>query len=71
MQTDLQMKHQEELRAAREKVNERKRRTRRLIQHGAIVEKYVVNSADMEPEEFENALQNLVSPKGAGYSVPD
>ena len=64
MPTELQKQHQEELREKRDKLKERKSRTRRLIQHGAIAEAFVQGSEDMSPETFKAALQKLLSPIG-------
>lgn len=64
MPTELQKKHQDELREKRDKLMMRKSRTRRLIQHGAIAEAFVKGSEDMEPEKFKEELQRLISPTG-------
>lgn len=42
----------------REKDRERKARTRRLIQNGALAEKYL-NCENMEPQEFEKVLKTI------------
>ena len=48
----------------RNKEQQRKARTRRLIQNGALAEKYL-HCEDMQPQEFEKFLQILFSRKGA------
>ena len=45
---------------AREKERDRKERTRRLIQNGALAEKYL-NCEGMNPEEFEKILIGIIS----------
>ena len=52
----LQAKHRLEEAQARDRVKERKARTRRLIQEGAIVEKAFPQTADIGLEELENYL---------------
>ena len=54
--TLLQAKHRLEEAQARDRVKERKARTRRLIQKGAIVEKAFPQTADMGLDELENYL---------------
>jgi len=52
----IQMKAREKSIIARDKTRQRKERTRRLIQIGAIAEKYF-NCKDIEPSEFEKLLK--------------
>ena len=52
----LQAKHRMEEAQMRDRVKERKLRTRRLIQEGAILEKVYPNAAVMNLEELENDL---------------
>ncbi len=52
----LQAKHRLEEAEARNRVKERKARTRRLIQEGAILEKAFPPSARMTLEQLENFL---------------
>jgi len=52
----LQAKHRLEEAKARDRVKERKARTRRLIQEGAILEKAFPKAADMGLDELENYL---------------
>ncbi len=55
----LQAKHRLEQAQARDRVKERKARTRRLIQKGAIVEKAMPQAAHMELDELEAYLCGL------------
>jgi phage shock protein A len=55
-----QLQAQREAILAREKERQRKERTRRLIQNGALAEKYL-NCEGIEPKEFEKLLQRLVN----------
>lgn len=52
----LQAKHRLEEAEARDRVKERKARTRRLIQEGAILEKAFPQSAQMTLEQLEDFL---------------
>lgn len=52
----LQAKHRMEEAQARDRVKERKARTRRLIQEGAILEKTFPAAAGMELESLEEVL---------------
>ena len=54
----LQAKHRLEEAQARDRVKERKARTRRLIQEGAILEKAFAQSASMSLDELESYLCN-------------
>lgn len=54
-----QMKAQKKALIAREKKAERAARTHRLIQLGALSEKYF-NCADIQPEDFEKLLAEIV-----------
>ena len=58
-----QLKVQRQAIVNREKEKERKGRTRRLIQNGALAEKYLACEG-ISPEEFENVLQRIVSIPG-------
>ena len=53
----LQAKHRLEEAQARDRVKERKARTRRLIQKGALVEKYCPATVDMTMEELDMYLR--------------
>ena len=52
----LQAKHRMEEAQARDRVKERKARTRRLIQEGAILEKVYPAAAEMDMEKLEDFL---------------
>ena len=52
----LQAKHRMEEAQARDRVKERKARTRRLIQEGAILEKVYPTAAEMDLEKLEDFL---------------
>ncbi|MCL2547032.1 MAG: hypothetical protein FWE06_07580 [Oscillospiraceae bacterium] len=52
------MKKQEQTVVARIKEKERKSRTRRLIQNGAVAEKYL-NCEGFEPTEFEERIKEI------------
>ena len=54
-----QLKSKEQAIVARDKQRKRKERTRRLIQNGALAEKYL-GYTDIEPVEFEMVLQYIV-----------
>lgn len=54
--TLLQAKHRLEEAQARDRVKERKARTRRLIQEGAILERAFPQAANMGLDELENYL---------------
>ena len=53
-----QLKAREQTILNREKESQRKQRTRRLIQNGALAEKYL-NCENMEPIEFEKVLKQI------------
>jgi len=53
-----QMKSREKAILARDKQRQRKERTRRLIQNGALAEKYL-RCEGMESKEFEGVLKSL------------
>ena len=53
----LQAKHRLEEAQARDRVKERKSRTRRLIQEGALFEKYYPDVAQMSLEEVSEVLR--------------
>lgn len=54
--TELQLKHQEQLREKREAIKQRKARTRRLIVRGAMVEAMIPGADSMTDEEFQVML---------------
>jgi len=53
----IQAKHRLEEAQARDRVKERKARTRRLIQAGAILEKVFLSAAGMELNKLEDILR--------------
>ena len=55
----LQAKHRLEVAQARDRVKERKARTRRLIQKGAIVESAMPETNSMTPDELSRYLRDL------------
>ena len=55
----LQAKHRLEAARARDRVKERKARTRRLIQKGAILESAMPETNSMTPDELSRYLQDL------------
>jgi len=55
----LQAKHRLEEAQARDRVRERKERTRRLIQKGAILEKTMPETNNLTLEELETYLYDL------------
>ena len=57
----LQAKHRLEEAQARDRVKERKARTRRLIQEGAVLEKALPQTANMELNELETYLHRLAN----------
>ena len=58
-----QMKAREQAIIARDKERQRKERTRRLIQNGALAEKYL-NCENMPPDEFEKRLREIAGKLG-------
>ena len=55
----LQAKHRAESAEARNRVKERKARTRRLIQEGAILEKVFPQASTMDLTRLEAALRSI------------
>lgn len=55
-----QLKAQKKAIQAKQSKIERAERTRRLIQNGALAEKYL-NAENMHPEDFEKLLSSLVA----------
>ena len=53
----IQAKHRLEEAQARDRVKERKARTRRLIQEGALIEKYYPDAAKMSLDELSEILR--------------
>jgi hypothetical protein len=64
-----QIKAQEQAILARDKKRQRKERTRRLIQNGALAEKYL-QCEGMNPVEFEKVLRGIAEEiKGKNIAV--
>jgi len=61
-----QMREREKSIIARDKSRQRKERTRRLIQNGALAEKYL-GCEDMPPNEFEKVLIEIKNKMGAEH----
>lgn len=57
-----QIKAQEKAILARDRARQRKERTRRLIQNGALAEKYL-GCEGMPPGEFERVLKSIIGQK--------
>ena len=57
----IQAKHRLEEAQARDQVKERKARTRRLIQEGALIEKYYPDAAKMSLEELSEILREKIT----------
>lgn len=57
----LQAKHRLEEAQARDRVKQRKARTRRLIQEGAILEKTLPQTVSMDLNELETYLHELTN----------
>lgn len=58
--TELQKKHQEEIKEKRDALKQRKARAHRLIVKGAIAETVIPNAASMTDEQFQQELYRLV-----------
>ncbi len=58
--TELQKKHQEEMKEKRETIKQRKARTHRLIVRGAIAENAIEGSSEMTDEQFQNTLMRMI-----------
>jgi len=56
----IQARHRLEEAEARDRVKERKARTRRLIQEGAILEKVWPATAETELDKLEDALRQIL-----------
>lgn len=57
----LQAKHRLEEAQARDRVKQRKARTRRLIQEGAVLEKALPQTVDMDLNKLETYLNELTN----------
>lgn len=68
--TELQKKHQEQMKEKRDAVKQRKARTHRLIVRGAIAEKVIPNAESMTDEQFQAALYQAVGKGDIATSYP-
>ncbi|MBP3805461.1 MAG: DUF3847 domain-containing protein [Oribacterium sp.] len=58
--TELQLKHQQEMKEKRDSIKLRKERTHRLIVRGAIAENAIPGSIDMTDEQFQDTLLRAI-----------
>ena len=58
--SELQEKHRRQMADNRDKVKERKARTRRLIERGAIAESMIDGAAKMTNDEFAGVIRSMV-----------
>lgn len=58
--SELQEKHRKQMADNRDKVKERKARTRRLIERGAIAESLIDGAKTMTNDEFARAMRSMV-----------
>lgn len=63
--TELQRKHQQQMKEKRDAIKLRKQRTHRLIVRGAIAENAIDGALDMTDEEFQEALLRAVGKRSA------
>ena len=68
--TELQKKHQEQMKEKRDAIKRRKARTHRLIVRGAIAEKVIPNAESMTDEEFQTTLYQAVGNSDIASSHP-
>lgn len=68
--TEMQMKHQQQMREKRDAIKERKARTHRLIVRGAIAEKAISNAESMTNEQFQRALYTALGKGDIATSHP-
>ena len=61
--TELQLKHQQQMKEKRDTIRERKARTHRLIVRGAIAEKAIEGAESMTDEQFQQALLKVIGKK--------
>lgn len=66
-----QLTHRQDRLVAKLKVEERKKRTRRLIERGAILESVIENSADFTNEQIQELLIEIFSSKFASAKVEE
>lgn len=68
--TELQLKHQEQMKEKRDAVKQRKARTHRLIVRGVIAEKVIPNAESMTDEQFQVALYQAIGKGDIATSHP-
>lgn len=59
--SELQEKHRRQMADNRDKVKERKARTRRLIERGAIAESMIDGADKMTNDEFARVMRSMVT----------
>lgn len=59
--SELQEKHRRQMADNRDKVKERKARTRRLIERGAIAESMIDDAATMTNDEFARIMRSMIT----------
>ena len=59
--SELQEKHRRQMADNRDKVKERKARTRRLIERGAIAESLIDGATKMTNEEFARVMRSMIT----------
>lgn len=59
--SELQEKHRRQMADNRDKVKERKARTRRLIERGAIAESMIDGAATMTNDEFVRIMRSMIT----------
>ena len=63
--TELQLRHQQEMREKRDAIKLRKERTHRLIVRGAIAENAIPGSLNMTDEQFQTVLLRAIRKSSA------
>ena len=63
--TELQLKHQQQMKEKRDAIKLRKQRTHRLIVRGAIAENAIEGALAMTDEQFQEALLQAIRKSGA------
>ena len=58
--TELQLKHQQQMKEKRDAIKERKQRTHRLIVRGAIAENAIPGALKMTDEQFQETLLRAI-----------
>ena len=63
--TELQLKHQQQMKEKRDAIKLRKQRTHRLIVRGAIAENAIEGALAMTDEQFQEALLQAICSSGS------